>query len=257
MYHSITFGEMNTWTDWHLVPSTRPVFNPPALKKKTLEISGGSGLIDVSESLTGYPLYTNREGSVEFIVMNGYKSWEKTYSDIMDYLHGHYMRAILEDDPDYYYEGRFTVNNWKSDSRWSLITIDYSLAPYKTKIDANQSDVLFATTTNKGYTFYKDFYGRAPVCPVFTIETTSQLGVNVTFLNSQLDIIETKRLYDGRTQVPEFVFYGTSATVYIQAVGPSLYLEDSDGEVILDSSENEITTVVSGNVTISCHQGGL
>ena len=33
----------------------------------------------------------------------------------MDYLHGQTMRAILEDDPEYFYEGRFTVNAWKSE----------------------------------------------------------------------------------------------------------------------------------------------
>lgn len=257
MYHSITFGTMNTWDDWHLVPSARPVFNPPTLKKKTLEISGGNGLIDVSESLTGYPLYNNREGSIEFIVMNDYKSWEEAYSDIMDYLHGQSMKVFLEDDPEYCYEGRFTVNNWKSDSKWSLITIDYSLAPYKTKIETTKSDILFATTTNKNYIFNSDFYGRAPVCPVFDVETTSNLGVNIAFINPQLGLRETKKLYNGKTQVPEFVFYGTSVTIYIQAVGSSLYLEDSDSEVILDSSGNEITTVVSGNVTISCNQGRL
>lgn len=257
MYHSITFGEMNTWDDWHLVPSTRPIFNPPTLKKKTLEISGGNGLIDVSESLTGYPLYNNREGSIEFIVMNDYKNWEEAYSDIMDYLHGQSMRVILEDDPEYYYEGRLTVNNWRSDSKWSLITIDYSLAPYKTKIETTKSDILFVTSENRSVTFNSDFYGRAPVCPVFEVEATSDLGINVTFINSQLGLRETKKLYNGKTQVPEFVFYGLLATVDIHAVGSSLYLEDCDGEVILDSSGNEITTVVSGNVTISCNQGRL
>lgn len=257
MYHSVTFGNMNTWDDWHLVPSTRPVFNPPTLKKKTLEISGGNGLIDVSESLTGYPLYNNREGSIEFIVMNDYKNWEEAYSDIMDYLHGQSMKVILEDDPEYYYEGRLTVNNWKSDSKWSLITIDYSLAPYKTKIETTKSDILFVTSENRSVTFNSDFYGRAPVCPIFEVETTSDLGIIVTFINSQLGLIETKRLYNGKTQVPEFVFYGLLATVDIHAVGSSLFLEDCDGEVILDSSGNEITTVVSGNVTISCNQGRL
>lgn len=257
MYHSITFGDKNTWDDWHLVPSTRPVFNPPTLKKKTLEISGGNGLIDVSESLTGYPLYNNREGSIEFIVMNDYKRWEEAYSDVMNYLHGQFMKAFLEDDPEYYYEGRFTVNNWKSDSKWSLITIDYSLSPYKIQFRETKSSVLHATTTKRGYAFDASFYGSAPVCPIFDVETTSNIGVNVTFINTELGIRETKKIYNGKTQVPEFVFYGSSATVQIQAVGSTLYLEDSDGETILDNSGNEIETVVSGNVTISCNQGRL
>lgn len=131
MYHSISFGEKNTWDDWRLVPSSRPVFNPPAQKVKTLDIPGGDGLIDLSTALTGYPVYQNRTGSIEFLVMNDFKPWQEAYSDIMDYLHGKTMRAVLEDDPDYFYEGRFAVNSWKSEKNWSKIVIDYSVGPYK------------------------------------------------------------------------------------------------------------------------------
>ena len=127
MYHSITFGDKNTWNDWHLVATSRPVFNPPSLKRKTLDIPGGDGLIDVSEALTGYPVYNNREGSFEFAVMNDYWEWQEAYSSISDYIHGQKMIAFLEDDPSYYYEGRFTVSNWKSDKNYSLITIDYDV----------------------------------------------------------------------------------------------------------------------------------
>jgi hypothetical protein len=72
LYHSVTFGDKNTWDDWRLVPASRPVFNPPAQKVKTLEIPGGDGVIDLSQSLTGYPVYQNRTGSIEFIVMNDF-----------------------------------------------------------------------------------------------------------------------------------------------------------------------------------------
>ena len=129
MYHSITIGGKNTWDDWRLVPASRPVFNPPAQKVKTLEIPGGDGVIDLSQSLTGYPVYQNRTGSIEFIVMNDFKPWHMAYSDIMDYLHGQKLRAVLEDDPEYFYEGRFTVNVWKSEKDWSRITIDYDVGP--------------------------------------------------------------------------------------------------------------------------------
>ncbi len=144
MYHSITFdfgekNKKNTWDDWHLVPTSRPVFNPPAQKVKTIDIPGGDGVIDLSQALTGYPVFQNRAGSFEFIVPNGFEPWEagkieqtpwhSVYSEIMDLIHGQSLRAILEDDPEYFYEGRFTVNSWKSQKDWSRITIDYSVAP--------------------------------------------------------------------------------------------------------------------------------
>ena len=58
----------------------------------------------------------------------------------MDYLHGRTMRAILEDDREYFYEGRFTINEWKSSKDWSRIVIDYDLGPYKWLLHASLDD---------------------------------------------------------------------------------------------------------------------
>lgn len=134
MYHSITFGDKNTWTDWGLIPTSRPVFNPPKIKSKYVDIPGSDGLLDLSTLLAGRPLFANREGSLEFVVADQTKNWAVLYSDIANYLHGQSMRAYPEDDPDYYYEGRFTLNAWQSNQTFSTITIDYSVAPYKTSV---------------------------------------------------------------------------------------------------------------------------
>lgn len=134
MYHSVTFGEKNSWDDWYLIPSTRPVINPPKKKTNFIDIPGSDGHIDLSDVVSGYPVYENRTGTIEFIVENGHKPWSETFSDIMDYLHGKNMKAVLEDDKYYYYEGLFTVDDWKSDKSYSLITIGYNVKPYKREI---------------------------------------------------------------------------------------------------------------------------
>lgn len=133
-YHSITIGTKNTWDDWHLIPTSRPKFNMPNVKTNYVDIPGGDGVLDLTTVLTGRPVYGNRQGSFEFLVMNDYGEWYDRYSDIATYLHGKEFRAILDDDPDYYYEGRFSVNEWKSDKDWSRITINYNVGPYKRSI---------------------------------------------------------------------------------------------------------------------------
>ena len=55
------------------------------------------------------------------------------------------MRAILEDEPDYYYEGRFQVNAWKSDKNYSRISIEYNVSPYKYSIFGSLDDWLWDT----------------------------------------------------------------------------------------------------------------
>lgn len=131
MYHSITFGDKNTWDDWHLIPTSRPVFSPPPLKSKYIDIPGGDGEADLTELLTGTPKFGNRTGSFEFVVANDYLSWEVAYSIIMNYLHGKRMHAILEDEPGYYYDGRFTISEWRSNKNFATISIDYSVGPHK------------------------------------------------------------------------------------------------------------------------------
>lgn len=143
MFHSVTFGNKNTWTDWHLIPSTRPVFNPPEFKENLVEIPGLNGVLDLSEALTGRPTYSNRVGSMEFVVVNDYLPWDVAYSNIMNHLHGKSMRAVLEDDRYFYYEGRFTVNEWKSDKDYSIITIDYNVYPYKREVNSSDEDWLW------------------------------------------------------------------------------------------------------------------
>lgn len=131
MYHSVVFGDKNTWDDWHIVPSSRPTFSMPEVKENFVDIPGADGIIDLTDSLIKRPTYKNREGDFEFIVVNDYGEWSERYSEIANFLHGRAMKCYLEDDPGYYYQGRFSVDNWKSDKNWSLITIKYNVEPYK------------------------------------------------------------------------------------------------------------------------------
>ena len=144
LYHSITIGDKNTWDDWHLVPTSRPLVNPPEVKESYLEIPGGDGVLDLTTSLTSKPQYRHRTGTWQFIVITDYDGvshiskgrWATLFSDMMAYLHGKKHRVILDDDPNYYYEGRFSVSGWSSSpsSGYSTVAINYVLYPYKTSV---------------------------------------------------------------------------------------------------------------------------
>lgn len=131
MYHSITIGGKNTWRDWHLIPSSRPLFNPPKIRTNYVDVPGSDGSIDLSDIMIGRPTYENRSGTWDFYVDNGYGTWSDRYSEIMAHLNGEKMTAVLEDDPMFYYEGRFSVNEWRSDPYYSRISINYIVGPYK------------------------------------------------------------------------------------------------------------------------------
>lgn len=186
MYYSISFANSpglfnnatldymvkNTWEDWHLVPSSRPVINPPTPKTTYVDIPGGDGVIDLSTTLTGYPTYNNREGSWEFIVINDYGKWKDRFSDIVNYLHGKRRAIILEEDPNYYYMGRFSVSNWtsNSDGSGSRVTIDYNLSPYK--VNRTIPGITEFTQADGVYDM-SDRIGTMPTSPTFTVTGSS------------------------------------------------------------------------------------
>lgn len=137
MRHSMTFLEVadevsrNTWTDWGVVPTRVPVFAPPPVKTKILELPGGDGVIDLTTAITGYPVYGDRQGSISFICPRRWTEWMDLYSHIAEFLHGQYLQVTLEDEPDWYYEGRFSINENACDERHGIFVVDYDLGPYK------------------------------------------------------------------------------------------------------------------------------
>ena len=138
----------HTFLDWFLSPVERPSIDKAEVKENYIEIPGTNGGLDLSESLTGSPLYKYIEGSFEFKVLNDRKlpilndkcelikekeiTWEYLNRDIRSFLNGKECYMMLEDDPSWYYKGRFTVERYDaSNAANSHITIAYKVYPFK------------------------------------------------------------------------------------------------------------------------------
>lgn len=154
--HKINFDDTNigagktrhTSLDWFMAPTERPSIDKASVKENYIDIPGINGGLDLTESLTGYPLYDYIEGSFEFNILNERKlpilnsigekvgekdiSWEVLNRDIRSFLNGKRHFMMLEDDPGWYYEGRFTVDRYDaSEASNSKIVISYKVYPYK------------------------------------------------------------------------------------------------------------------------------
>lgn len=129
--HSITFGDKNTWRDWHLYTMTQPVFALPKHRSKTVEIPGRSGELDLSDTVTGYPMFENRTGTFKFFLGDSFSRYMIVFDEIVDYLHGRRMDAVLSDEPGWIYTGRFTVDTRECSPKHGLIVVGYSVDPYK------------------------------------------------------------------------------------------------------------------------------
>lgn len=128
--HSVYFDDMNSWDVWHMIPTARPSIVTPQMVENYVEVPGLNGSLDLSEALTGYPLYQNRTGTITFMFMNGYGNWVERKNSVLAKLHGKTMRITLDDDPNYYYEGRITCGDWTTNKDMSSIDISYNVKPY-------------------------------------------------------------------------------------------------------------------------------
>lgn len=237
MYHSITFGNnsgwKNTWDDWHLIPKTRPVFNPPQIKNHYIEIPGGDGVIDLTESLTGRPMFGNRTGSFEFYVDNDFKDWTHLYSELLVQFHGQQLMAILEDDPKYYYFGRFSINTWKSEAARSSIVVDYNVDPYKRTLLSSTDDWIWDT---------------------FNFET----DIAFVYRNIVIDTERIIRIVGGNMPVIPTIVASTEMVAVFKGKEYQLKAgENYLNGIVIQNGENAITFRGSGTVEIRFKWGRL
>lgn len=228
----------NTFDDFHLAPASRPVVNPPKQKTSYIDIPGMNGRLDASEILTGYPVFENRTGSLSFYVLNGYEAWYDIYNNALAFLHGRDIKMILEEEPLYFYIGKFAVNKWESKKDNSEITIDYDVEPYKWAIETTTDDWLWdifdfelgiigqdvfdhITISSEEYTEFEIdpyYLGAAPICPVITVhEVTDTLTTKI--YNAKMDTTFEHELVTGDNQFPDLVLHRTDAKLYFKGTG--------------------------------------
>lgn len=217
-YHSIIIGDYNTWENWHIVPTSRPLVNPPGVETNYVEIPGADGALDFTETLTGKPVYKNREGSWEFVVLNDYQNWSDLYNMLLSTIHGKEFDIVLEDEPEYVYHGRLVLNEWKSEEHNSKITIDYVIEPYKKRsstyvddwkwndltCDTDVYTVFYGSFTVNGKR-YRNFYNPLTYETTIKLTCTSELTmqrINTAYAGTG-DIIN---LSIGENDIDEYVY---------------------------------------------------
>ena len=123
----------NTWRDWHMVPTSRPVIASPKTRTQYVQVPGRDGVLDYSEAIDGihFDIYT---GTWEFVVLHNFNeklglTWADIYSEILTAVHGREMQVVLSEHPEVCYTGRIFVESWKSEDHYSKVTLKYELDP--------------------------------------------------------------------------------------------------------------------------------
>ena len=129
IYPDVQIGEFKTFTDWGLKLESMSVSFPEA-KTDQVDIPGANGLLDLSE-VNGQICYKNRTLTLNFSLLDDYTEWHDLSSKIARALHGKVVKCILPDDPNYYYEGRFSLQSTKNSDVLADFVFSGDVQPFK------------------------------------------------------------------------------------------------------------------------------
>lgn len=136
-YIGVTFGEKHSWFDYELKPVkfSTPL---PAQRRKIQIVEGRPEPLDLSEALTGYMLYENRE--LEFVFdlrAHTQEEFDEKIFCIRNELDGIRMNIVIDTDSDFFYSGRVTVlGEYDPDDIEHEIVIQAIANPYKLRTEA-------------------------------------------------------------------------------------------------------------------------
>lgn len=274
-----------------LIPVKRPVISPPPKKENTLDIAGSFGITDLSTILTGYPIYSNRTGSLgDFMLLYPeYAStieenrtiinrnirtdpqisryvWLDRYNALVNDLNGKPHKIMLadgmyEDDEIgketwWYYYGYLTVKNFTPGDKYSTVSIDYNLDPFRYSylkrseltyldddekakfqpIEVNNNSMTELFTINPVYSMhgnyfrhdillsrpelYPTFVELQPVYPTITVWTEDSNGIEIGFINDKLNMNRSEIYGPGVHEAYRFTITPNSAcTFYAKGTG--------------------------------------
>ena len=174
----VKFDNVHSYFDLNLVLA--PFEMPPATAKTNyIDIPGGDGSLDLTEAL-GEVKYNDRKGKMTFTVLPTDK-FETKKTQISNLLNGKKCRIILDKDPEYYWDARCTVDEYKSDKNLHQIVVGFVVAPYKLRV--NETKVIVPPGTNIIRTLTNS---RKSVIPTITCyaETKISFSGNAYTFNS-------------------------------------------------------------------------
>lgn len=190
----VTFGNKHTWIDWGLLQTGPAALSFPIVQTNYVEVPGRDGLLDLSAALTGDVSYQMRDFTVPLMSTATPEDWPALYSQILNAVHGKQLNATLDEDPDYYYMGRFAVDfpTYDGTFQFSITGVVY---PYKRK-QAITVVTAALTTMDAEITLVND---RQTVIPSITVdaETTLKWGDSTWTIGAGTHTIPDIRLTEG------------------------------------------------------------
>ncbi len=129
MLNNVRFNDIDSLNDLGLILSSRSI-SSPEIKENYVDVSGGDGSIDLTEAF-GDVHYENRKIKLSFKIKDDPRNFWSIFSKVQNILHGRKFKIVFDDDEDFYYLGRISIDKWKTDKVIGSMNFDIECDPYK------------------------------------------------------------------------------------------------------------------------------
>lgn len=127
-----TNKQYHTLTDWELYVQNSDCIGAPVQYTRYIEVPGRSGLLDLSEVISGRQIYTYRPIKIVLAGIREKKNWDGIVSNFRNEVNGRTCRIIFDNDPGYYWRGRIEIDDFSSVLDLGTLTMNIPKAdPYK------------------------------------------------------------------------------------------------------------------------------
>ena len=173
----ILFDEVHSYHDLNLILSGSEI-SPADPKTTYIDIAGGDGSADLTEA-NGEVRFKDRSMSFTF-TMNpaddlSDDAFEEKKTEISNLLNGRTFKITRDVDPEYYYQGRCTVDSYMSDRRLRQFVVSAVVRPYKLKQNVTMITTEL-TGTPKALNILNGRKSVAPIIECTADNTTVKFG---------------------------------------------------------------------------------
>ena len=230
--HGTTFtnvktGEVfHTYRDFGLLPLEVNMPDPPGVQTNFIDVPGMDGTLDATESLDGTVHYEDRPYSQKYLDMAGRPGMHKRYSNLQNILHGKQIKMVLDDDPEWYYIGRFEMGDPSPKDYYNTVNIKAKLRPFKYAINSTLDDWLWDPFSFEDGVIreYNDIevdgtkemiiVGSAmPVVPTIIVHSENGDGIDVTYGGTRY------HLTDGKNKIVTMTLSNSEQNLIFSGIG--------------------------------------
>lgn len=208
--YGVTIDGKHTFRDFHMLPTTPPVIEPPEPVIYTVQVPGMDGELDMSESLTGHVQFGMRSGHMGYLLYCPRERWYVTYRELLEAFHGQMCDVVLDEEPDVKYRGRLQITevNFDGKSCQAQITIEGTFYPWPTETSDASRDWLWDPFNFETGTLDEYF-----LLGQYTIDKNEIYTASVTISSSQVTGNPLLFVWDGGTAVRADVVKSDGTTV--------------------------------------------